>query len=241
MNVVCRNRALNNALINDPALLPSGYAFNILVTTDQNLFNKRLSQSPDGKTKATKIHDCRQYQQLADGKNGFFREAIDKSQIQFSRWGFPRFESGKLYYFYTTSDGTEKSLTNKKGPRSTRHMYFEVFVCRKSEGCSARSRVSRCIRSKRAQRQTSSGGGKNNKNGGNNNNNNQQKLEPDWVLFGSMAGGCFLAGFLIATLIYIARDCYKEIKRVKRENENPNSGTFESPEHSELLKENKPF
>jgi len=234
MNVVCLNSDLNNAVRKEESS-PFGYTYNLLVTTDKKLFQKRRKQSIKGDRKASLVHICRQHQQIVKNQHGFFREAVDKYHIQFSPWRTaqgPEFKAGKVYYFYTTSGGTEEGLKNEIGPASTRHMYFKVVLCEAGNPCRGRNRVGRCVpRENSARKQRFSDDEETSKA-------NNNKNRP--LLIGAMTVGCFVAGFLIASLIYLATYYCVEKKIVETNKQKSGISLCLSPplgssEHSELL------
>lgn len=143
VNIICRNRDLNNAIVTQPKNNKNLY-YNIHVTDNFELYANRRTRDQNG-SEASTIHRCQENLYKDSIK---IKTTVEKYKVIFSRWGSTKgriFEVGKTYYFFTTSNGTKASLQNTIAPNATRHMGFEVYVCRANETCENRVRIHRCI------------------------------------------------------------------------------------------------
>lgn len=142
INIICSNRDLNNAILTADRNRRR-FHYNIHVTDDINLYQERQISNENGSV-ANTVHECRE--NLHTEK--IIKTVVEKYKVIFSRWGSTKgriFEVGKTYYFFTTSNGTEASLQNTFAPNATKHMGFQVYVCRSNETCDGREKLHRCI------------------------------------------------------------------------------------------------
>jgi len=142
LSILCGNMKINNAVkSNTKAKDPSRYYFNIYRTT--NIDSYINADSTDAKL----IHVCRQKYMLR--KSGNVDVIIQKKELFNYKSAFSGvYKEGGTYYFFTTSDGTKSSINNTIGAQATRHMRFEVYICRQQEACEGRARVNTCLKPK---------------------------------------------------------------------------------------------
>lgn len=145
INIVCSNRDLNNGFVSNSRRAKRDFFYDIHVTDKRELYSDRKTGNQHGDAVNT-VYRCRET--LHSDSNSLVKSSVEKYPVIFSPWGNAngrKFEPGKTYYFFTTSDGTEESLKNKRAPLETQHMGFEVYVCKSDELCKQRSRVNRCV------------------------------------------------------------------------------------------------
>lgn len=130
LNLICPNRDLNNRIVNTSMSLPNHFSYNIYVTEDKDLFDERKVEH-NGK-KAILLHTCRE--RLSSTSYGAFKATVTKKTLHISPFGIGssrmKFRNGYRYYFFTTADGTDKSLKNAQCPKTRRHLYFILDICK---------------------------------------------------------------------------------------------------------------
>ncbi|XP_057298426.1 uncharacterized protein LOC130629292 [Hydractinia symbiolongicarpus] len=138
VTVLCGNPEILNTFT-DKQINYANFHYNMFVTTDIETYNNRNGQ------KAKKIHTCQVRQAVM--KNMAYTTLdtfllLSKFRGDINEWT-NMYE--KTYYFFTTSDGTKKSLSNKEGVNATKDMRFELYICNStSKICPNRERVNVC-------------------------------------------------------------------------------------------------
>lgn len=143
INIICSNPALNNAILTTAETIDRTggsnsigkqkdlYFYNILVTEDETVFQKRIHD----KNNTTVLKHCQlMTQQTHKGVTSY---TIDSYTVRFDPWPNYRkytFEAGHVYYFYTTSNGSLESLTSEQGSIQSQHMSLIVHVCGDDDG-----------------------------------------------------------------------------------------------------------
>ncbi|XP_057298425.1 uncharacterized protein LOC130629291 [Hydractinia symbiolongicarpus] len=204
VTVLCGNSEILNTFT-DKQINPANFHYNMFVTTDIETYNNRNGQ------KAKKIHTCQVKQAVM--KNMAYTTLdtfllLSKFKGDINEWTNM---IEKTYYFFTTSDGTKKSLSNKEGVNATKDMRFELYICNAtSKICPNRERVNVCpgeLPLSYTQRSSDD----------HINNDSVLSKQPAYIVF-LVASVALMVGFMLGIAFTVFRKKYKKGKRRQVEN-----------------------
>ncbi|XP_065654030.1 uncharacterized protein LOC136080794 isoform X2 [Hydra vulgaris] len=124
INLLCGNQYLNTYPI---AYMSTNFFYNVYLTTNITVFENRDATNSELLYKCHPKWDVKEEKLYFDHFKYIFKQSV-----------------GQTAYFFTTSDGTIKSLNNIVGLSQTNHMQFSVSL-QSEENLECRHRVNLCL------------------------------------------------------------------------------------------------